>query len=201
MPYIEKGKKENAVTWWGDKQATVTYCKTNLPRICEKFGGDPHNIFICGFSRGAIGTSYIGLADDEIAAYWKGIFTHDHFDGEREWDYPESDRASALTRLARIKGRPVLICGLNASRVKDQFLNAHLDLAQFTFLNVPTDQIFNIPEGKIVHPHTDLWMHRESAYRKRARAWLKSALKETHYAQGWSTIFAASPAANRPKAS
>ena len=184
MPYVEKGKKENAVTWWGDKQATVTYCKTNLPRICKKYGGDPHNIFICGFSRGAIGTSYIGLADDEIAAYWKGIFTHDHFDGEREWDYPESDRASALTRLARIKGRPVLICGQNASRVKDQFLKAHLNLAQFTFLDVPTDQIFNIPEGNIVHPHTDLWMHRESAYRKRARAWIKSVLRETHYAQG-----------------
>ena len=184
MPYVEKGKKENAVTWWGDRQATVNYCKTNLPRICKKFGGDPRNIFICGFSRGAIGTSYIGLADDEIAAYWKGIFTHDHFDGEREWDYPESDRASALIRLARIKGRPVLICGQNASRVKDQFLKAHLNLAQFTFLNVPTDQIFNIPEGKIVHPHTDLWMHRESPYRKRARAWLKSVLKETRYAQG-----------------
>ena len=106
MPYVEKEKKENAVTWWGDKQATVNYCKTNLPRICEKFGRDPHNIFICGFSRGAIGTSYIGLADDEIATFWKGIFTYDHFDGERSWDYPESDRASALTRLARIEGRP-----------------------------------------------------------------------------------------------
>ncbi len=184
MPYIEKGKKENAVTWWGDKQATVNYCKTNLPRICEKFGGDLRNIFICGFSRGAIGTSYIGLADDEIAAYWKGIFTHDHFDGEREWDYPESDRTSALTRLSRLKGRPVLICGLNASRVKDQFLKAHFNLARFTFLNVPTDQIFNIPEGNIVHPHTDLWMHRESPYRRRARAWLERVLKETHYAQG-----------------
>ena len=184
MPYIEKGKKENAVTWWGDKQATVNYCKNNLPRICKKFGGDPHNTFICGFSRGAIGTSYIGLADDEIAAYWKGIFTHDHFDGEREWDYPESDRASALTRLARIEGRPVLICGQKATDVKDQFLKAHLKLAQFTFLDVPTNQIFNIPEGNIVHPHTDLWMHRESPYRKHARTWLESVLKETHYAQG-----------------
>ena len=201
MPYVEKEKKENAVTWWGDKQATVTYCKKNLPRICEKFGGDPHNIFICGFSRGAIGTSYIGLADDEIATHWKGIFTHDHFDGEREWDYPENDRASALTRLARLKGRPVLICGLNATNVRDQFLKAHLDLAQFKFLNVPTDQIFNIPEGHIVHPHTDLWMHRESVYRKRARVWLERVVKETHYAQGWSTIFAASPADRRPKAS
>ena len=69
MPYVEKGGTMNAVTWWGDKQATVEYCKVNLPRICEQFGGDLENVFICGFSRGAIGASYIGLADDEIAAY------------------------------------------------------------------------------------------------------------------------------------
>ena len=46
MPYVEKGKKENAVKWWGDKQATVDYCKINLPRICEDFGGDPNNVFV-----------------------------------------------------------------------------------------------------------------------------------------------------------
>ena len=62
MPYVEKGRNKNAVKWWGDKQATVDYCKVNLPRICKKFGGDPNNVFICGFSRGAIGASYIGLA-------------------------------------------------------------------------------------------------------------------------------------------
>ena len=84
MPYVEKGGTMNAVTWWGDKQATVEYCKVNLPRICEQFGGDPENVFICGFSRGAIGASYIGLADDEIAALWKGMFTHDHFDGQKK---------------------------------------------------------------------------------------------------------------------
>ena len=38
MPYIQKGKKENAVTWWGDRQATIDYCKINLPRICKEFG-------------------------------------------------------------------------------------------------------------------------------------------------------------------
>ena len=68
MPYVEVNLQDNAVTWWGDKQATVDYCKVNLPRICAAFGGDPDNVFICGFSRGAIGASYIGLADDEIAS-------------------------------------------------------------------------------------------------------------------------------------
>jgi len=173
MPYIEKDRKKNALKWWGDRQATVDYCKVNLPRICKSFGGDRDNIFICGFSRGAIGVSYIGLADDEIAKLWKGFFTHDHFDGQRKWGYPEDDRASALARLARLKGRSVLICGKDADYMKE-----HLDLARFTFLNVPTEKIFNIPEGKVIHPHTDLWMHRESEYRDVARAWLARVLNE-----------------------
>ena len=176
MPYVQKGRKENAVQWWGDKQATVDYCKVNLPRICRKFGGDRDNVFVCGFSRGAIGSSYIGLADDEIASLWKGMFTHDHFDGQKKWGYPESDRASALKRLARLKGRPVLVCGQRASNVRDQFLKNHLDLARFTFLDVPTRKIFNIPEGKVIHAHTDLWMHRDSKYRDQARAWLLEVL-------------------------
>lgn len=167
MPYIENGGKRNAVLWWGDKQATVDYCKTNLPRICEQFGGDPKSVFICGFSRGAIGASYIGLADDEIAAFWKGMITHDHFDGDRVWHYPESDRKSALLRLARLEGRPVLVCG-----EANDFLKDHLDLAKFTFLKPPVEEIFTIPEGKVINPHTDLWMHRDSKYREQARQWL-----------------------------
>jgi len=173
MPYVEKGRKKNAVTWWGDRQATVDYCKVNLPRICKQFGGDPDNVFICGFSRGAIGSSYIGLADDEIALLWKGMFTHDHFDGQKKWGYPESDRASALKRLARLKGRPVLVCG-----GANDYLEDHLALGRFTFLKVPVREIFRIPEGKVVHPHTDLWMHRDSKYRRQARAWLQGVLEQ-----------------------
>ena len=168
MPYIDKDGKKNALNWWGDRQATVNYCKTNLPRICKQFGGDPQNTFICGFSRGAIAVSYIGLADDEIASLWKGFFAHDHFDGQIQWKYPESDRKSALARLARLKGRPVLASG-NAN----DFLKDHPKLADFTFLKVPVAKIFTIPDGKIIDPHTDLWMHRDSTYRTQARQWLE----------------------------
>ena len=52
------------------------------------------------------------------------MITHDHFDGEREWGYPESDRESALLRLGRLKGRPVLVCG-----EANGFLKEHLELA------------------------------------------------------------------------
>jgi hypothetical protein len=130
-------------------------------------------MFLCGFSRGATATSYLGLADDEIAAYWKGIITHDHFDGHRRWNYPESDRASALRRLARLKGRPVLACGIGS-----EFLRDHPEIAELTELKPPVSEIFEIPEGKVVHEHTDRWMHRASESRARARAWLKAQLKE-----------------------
>ncbi len=171
MPYIQKGKKENTVTWWGDRQATIEYCKLNLPRICEEFGGDPTNLFICGFSRGAIACSYIGLADDEIAGFWKGMIAHDHFDGQKKWGYPESDRASALKRLTRLKGRSVLICGNG-----NDYLKEHLNVGKFTFLPVPVTKIYKIPEGPVIHPHTDLWAHRESLTRQKAREWLQKQL-------------------------
>ena len=167
MPYIQKGKKENAVTWWGDRQATIDYCKVNLPRICREFGGDMENLFICGFSRGAIACSYIGLADDEIAFFWKGMIAHDHFDGQNKWGYPESDRTSALKRLARLQGRPVLVCGN-----KNDYLKDHPKLGTFTFLPVPVSEIFDIPEGPVIHRHTDLWAHRHSSTRQIARDWL-----------------------------
>ena len=172
MPYVQHGGLSNAVRWWGDRQATIDYCKTSLPRILEAFGGDPDNVFIIGFSRGAIACSYIGLADDEIASFWKGMFAHDHFDGQREWGYEEDDRASALQRLSRLDGRPVL-----ASGIGNDFLKDHPDLAAFTFLPVPVDDIFQVPEGPVLHAHTDAWMHRGSAYRDRARAWLRDALR------------------------
>ncbi|TWU56090.1 outer membrane protein assembly factor BamB family protein [Rubripirellula reticaptiva] len=172
MPYIDVGRKQNCSFWWGDRQATVDYCKKNVPRICEQFGGDPDNVFVCGFSRGAIATSYIGLADDEIASLWKGALTHDHFDGQKPWNYADSDRASALTRLSRLNGRPVLVCGTAASQVRDSYLNKHQNLAQFSFLQVPTSEIFDIPEGDVVHPHTDRWMHKPSVYRDQVRDWI-----------------------------
>ena len=30
------------------------------------------------------------LADDEIASFWKGMITHDHFDGQNKWGYPKA---------------------------------------------------------------------------------------------------------------
>ena len=188
MPYIEKGRQENALSWWGDRQATIDYCKVNVPRICKEFGGDLENVIVCGFSRGAIATSYLGLADDEIAGMWKGFFTHDHFDGDRNWNYAGSDRKSALVRLARLKGRPVLVGG-----GANDYLRRHPQLADFTFLRPPIAKLFDIPEGKVIHPHTDLWMHRDSSYRDEARAWLKKVVSTPAEEKSFEEAFGKNP--------
>lgn len=172
MPYIDNGGQTNAITWWGDRQAAIDYCKTNLPRVIEQFGGDPDKVVIVGFSRGAIACSYIGLADDEIASFWMGMLAHDHFDGQRAWGYAEDSRDDALRRLSRLRGRPVL-----ASGIGNHYLKQHHDLADFTFLQVPVGEIFDIPEAGVIDPHTDRWIHRDSVYRDRARAWLAVLLR------------------------
>ena len=82
-------------------------------------------------------------------------------------EYAESDRNSVLKRLARLQGRPVLVCGN-----KNDYLKDHPKLGTFTFLPVPVTQIFNIPDGPVIHRHTDRWAHRHSATRQAARDWL-----------------------------
>ncbi len=177
MPYVEKGKQKNAVTWWGDRLATIDYCKTNLPRVCDKFGGDKDNLFICGFSRGAIAVNFIGLADHEIASLWKGFITHDHYDGVRKWSYAGSDPASAAQRLTRLKGRPQLICQNRSVQQTKTYLEPFLQQGGFQFLEVPVAELFTIP-GEIVHAHTDRWMSIDSPQRRQARKWLSDRVKE-----------------------
>ena len=53
--------------------------------IIAEFNADPNAVFLCGFSRGAIGVNYLGLRDDEVAKLWTAFITHDHFDGVRQW--------------------------------------------------------------------------------------------------------------------
>ncbi len=175
LPCVETGGQENAVQWWGDLAATLDYCKVNVPRICAQFGGDRNNVFLCGFSRGAIAANYLGLADDEIAKLWKGFITHDHYDGV----FKVSDQPSALRRLARLGGRPQLICSSTGTANTRAYLEQHIDLDRITFLDVPVSKLFEIPDGQIVHPHTDLWMSIDSQYRRQARAWLREQWKAT----------------------
>lgn len=183
MPYVGADGKSNERTWWGDVDATVEYAKTNVPRICKAFGGDPGAVVICGFSRGAIGVNFIGLHDEEIAKLWCGFFTHDHYDGVkewrgREWGSPlEKYRREAEGRLNRIGGRPVLVSQNRDAGGTREFLGERISLENFVFLDAPVQEIFGeFPNEIAIHPHTDRWLFRESRERDRVRAWFRETV-------------------------
>ena len=180
LPYIHENLQENQVTWWGDEKATVEYAKLNVPRIIEQFNADPGAVFLCGFSRGAIGVNYLGLYDDGVAKLWTGFITHDHFDGIREWRNTDwgtpldKYQATATARLSRVAGRPYLVCQNGDQYGTEAFVRERLDSVEnFTFIDVRTLEIF----GEFPHPlaksaHTDMWPLLPSEYRTQAWQWM-----------------------------
>ena len=184
LPYISEGGRDNQVTWWGDEAATIAYAKVNVPRIIEEYGANPNAVFLCGFSRGAIGVNYLGLHDDEVAKLWTAFITHDHFDGIKEWGGTswgkplETYRAGAIERLKRVDGRPYLVCQNGDKYGTEAFVESVLEsVDNFTFNNLSTLEIF----GSFPHPlakaaHTDFWAYLPSEYRELTRNWVNAVL-------------------------
>ena len=168
-PFVEAGARGNASAWWGDRELTVRYCVSLVREVCERWGGDPSAVFIAGFSRGALATSYIGLHDEEVASLWRGFIAHSHFDGAYEgWGYPECDRPSARRRLARLAGRPLFVSheesprqGLPETRawIEEALAGDPASLDAVTFCPLPFPN------------HTDTWVLRDIPERRRLRAW------------------------------
>ncbi|TWT68477.1 hypothetical protein [Crateriforma conspicua] len=184
LPYVDESGKRNAPNWWGDIDATVHYAKVNVPRIIRRFNADPDAVFLCGFSRGAIGVSLIGLHDDEIASHWTAFVTHDHFDGVRQWrstDWgsPLDDyREQAIRRIKRAGNRPWLVSqNGNIDPTKD-FLRASLSHTEhFTFLPVNTrEALGEFPNALAKAAHTDAWLLKPSRYRTSAWNWVNDVL-------------------------
>ena len=188
LPYIHENLQENQVTWWGDEKATVEYAKVNVPRIIEEYNAHPQAVFLCGFSRGAIGVNYLGLHDDEVAKLWTGFITHDHFDGMKEWrktDWGspfEEYQAEATERLKRIAGRPYLVCQNGDNYGTEAFVRERLDsAANFTFLNVGNVEIFgSFPHPLAKGPHTDVWPLLPSEYRRRSWQWMNEVVETSN---------------------
>jgi len=166
MPYVTR-EKTNAITWWGDVEETTRYCRKTVAFLCEKYGGDPKKLVLAGFSRGAIGCNYLGLHDDEIAPLWRAFITDSHYDGQlTHWGYPGADRASALERLKRLKGRPQFICMENSVEPIRQYLAGTGVAGTFTFQTLG------------FRNHSDQWVLRDVPERKTLRDWLKKALAD-----------------------
>jgi hypothetical protein len=182
LPFISKDLQKNESLWWGDEKATIDYARAIVPQIIAQYGVDPDRVILCGFSRGAIAVNYLGLHDDEIAKLWSAFVTHDHFDGEREWPGTlwgsplAAYQKSAGERLARVKGRPYLICQNPNPNATKAYLQSRTSLDHFTFLPVDTQKILGPFPNKIaMHPHTDRWLLKPSAARHQAWRWLEKA--------------------------
>ncbi len=111
LPYLNDAGTEVVRTWWGDAPAhrpesTIRYAQAAIKDACEKLGGDPSRIVLCGFSRGSLACNALGLFDDDTAKLWRGMVCFSHYDGVKGWPYSGSDKESAKTRLARLSDRP-----------------------------------------------------------------------------------------------
>ena len=178
LPYVAKDHQKNERTWWGDIDATVGYAKTNIPRICAEFGGDPKKVVLCGFSRGAIGVSFLGLHDDEVAKLWCGLWAHDHFDGVTAWTAPWGAplaryREEAAVRLRRLQGRPVLISQAYPGNQTRDFVEP-LAAKNVDYLTIDMGALYGkFPNDAVKHPHNDRWPLRDGDATTIARGWFE----------------------------
>ena len=166
MPFVDAKNGVNSLIWWGNVEATVDYCKKTVRRVCSEYGGNSSEVFLAGFSRGAIACNYIGLHDDEIASLWRGFFCHSHYDGVDRWDYAESDRESAARRIARLRNTPQFISHENNVSATRNYLKEVFPGGNFTFLALPFPN------------HTDAWVLRDIPERKIIREWFRNVLKQ-----------------------
>jgi len=169
MPYVavSGGKKENAITWWGDVEETTRYCRKTVAFVCEAYGGDPKKVVLAGFSRGAIGCNYLGLHDAEIARLWRAFFTFSHYDGQMtHWGYAGVDRSSAIERLKRLDGRPQWISMEQSVEPLRKYVEGSGVTGVFTFQTIP------------YRNHSDQWVLRDIPERKSAREWLRKVIAD-----------------------
>ena len=168
LPFVEKkdGTRQNARLWWGDVEESVRYCQEAVDQTCARFGGDPEALILCGFSRGSIGCNFIGLQTERLAARWRAFVCYSHYDGVRTtWPYANADRASALERLRRLRGRPQLICMERSTGEIEDYLRQTGVAGDFTFVTIPFAN------------HNDRWVLRDLPERKTAREWLARVLR------------------------
>src|SRR5258708_16183965 len=72
-----------------------------------------------------------------IADIWLAFIAYSHYDGARAWDYPGSDRPSALERLKRLAGRSVFACHEQSIEETRSYVDSTGLGASFSFLKIP----------------------------------------------------------------
>jgi hypothetical protein len=164
LPYVDSVKRENAVVWWGDEQATLDYLHAALSLELAASGGDPDAVFFVGFSRGAIAGGYLGLRNEDVAKLWRGFILHSHGDGGR------FTPAGAAERLARAGDRPTFITYGSDDDGRRESPKTAAILRGYGS-PVVERQIAGLP-------HTDRFLHEDSPLRRELRAWLQAVLAQ-----------------------
>ena len=204
LPYVSPDAKRDMDWWWGDVASTVAYAKQVVPAICRQWGGDPDQVILTGFSRGAIACNYIGLHDDEIARLWRAIIPVSHYDdAHTAWGMTPEEQGRAPERLRRLRGTPQLICGEHSSRpargsdakllglITEKKLTTFataksaLGLEPLTDLEGTREFITkHLPQGRFTLidlpwvNHGTTVLHRDTPERRQIRTWLREVLRE-----------------------
>ena len=170
VPCLNAASSDIAVKWWGDAPdhdpiPTLNYLHAAVTDACENYGGDASRIILCGFSRGSIACNFLGMQDDRTAKLWRAFVPYSHYDGVRNWPYPNSDADAALRRFARLNSRPQFICG-EAKQIEEtrRFLEPQVSTANLTFVSTG------------FRNHNDAWLLRPSKARQQMRTWLQTVL-------------------------
>lgn len=174
LPFVNAAGTANVSKWWGDApdyrpDATIEYAKAAINEACDQFGGDRERLILVGFSRGSIACNAVGLANDDVAALWRGFVCFSHYDGVRPWP-PTGDESASRQRLARLGNRPQLIVSESAADGSPSSLD---QTRRYLESSLGDSSRIQFLETGFVN-HSDAWAMRPCPARIAARQWLQS---------------------------
>ena len=179
VPFVNAAGTDVAVKWWGDApdydpHPTIELLKRTVSIACGcELNGDRNRVVLAGFSRGALACNYMGLFDDDIAELWCGMICYSHYDGVRvRWPYPDSDRPSVATRLARLGSRPQFLCHESADDREDPTRATRMMLQD----SAASNRFTYCSTG--FRNHNDQWVLRPSKARIQLREWFQAVISE-----------------------
>lgn len=144
--------------------ASVRFLADTVRYATRAYRADPARVVIAGFSRGAVGVNYLGLADDDVASLWTASIAYAHYDGQpmdAHNPYPDAGPPASYDRLRRLGRRPqYIVAELNGSIVETApYINASGVAVNATFAETGFCN------------HNDGWTLRPSPARDALRTW------------------------------
>ena len=187
MPFLSAdlgNETEISTYWWGCPSSnaaqpcvesfnitpTISYLHSALNQAFALYGGDPENVVLTGWSRGAIATGAIGLYNDATSKLFKAFVPYSHLDGDCGW--VDDVLPTAKERWARLGGRPTLYLGECAVATQE-------GPAWLAKLGINGSAAVSKMEFRTTGwaNHNDAWVLRNSSARTYLRSWLDKVLK------------------------